>query len=199
MITLQDILLFEQLQNKSFMDFDGGLDDCLTLMYVHDHDNRRNCTLKHYRKTNKDALNMGNPSKDLRRFLAMVQADMQYINQFSHPIVDEEQSEKKHDKLTPAIQSLLFHGGINVQWLMQQGLDMLPILTEGLDSMIRREKEEQRFNILQLIAPHIKESAFMQLKRRWKFPWEEPQQQQEISESLNNKIARFIFGKKKNE
>jgi len=196
-ITLNDIITWEALRKKSFMRFNSGeIDDITTLMYVHDHSNKREYTQDFYCKFLRKKIEEGNPPKELHKFLKMVEQDLKYVNQFS----SNDKKEEGHDMeepsfMTPMINAILF-SGINPQWFLCQGLDILPILSQGYEEKMQRDMENQRFWAMLLVSPHIKSSAFDKLKRDLTFGWEKAKAGLDKITQSDINLAHAIFGKK---
>lgn len=196
-ITLRDILLFEKLEQKSFMDFNSAnAHDISVLMYVHDQSNKREYTRDFFCQFMERKINEGKAPKELGKFLRMIEKDLEYVNQFSDKVTEnpheKDDADKSDRRLTPAILRILY-SGISPEWLMHQGMDILPVLTEGYALKHQDEFADKRFWTMMMMSPHVKRSSLQQLEKSLRTP-EEKAGKEQVSEALNTKIAHAVFG-----
>ena len=145
MVTLQDIITFERLTDRTFLTFGQEQDDIFTLMYCHDHSEQRKHTLDFYVKTTKDHLDNPNIVKEVNKFAQEIQKDIEFCNQFVKTQTERNRHDDEPiDKLSPLI-LLIMMDGIEPSWVLSQGVEWLDILAEAHQIKMDRQYKYDRF------------------------------------------------------
>ena len=151
MLTLANIIEWEQLTGKKLQEYDSSsIDDMAALGYVQ-YEDRRKWTLAEY----KDALLLAKETKELESVARRAALEFRYIAQFNARRVEAD-DEKNDDSITDICGQLITNG-IDGNFLLSRGLEDLGWLTRaacqpllGLSATIavlRQEQSTQRQRI----------------------------------------------------
>ena len=176
-IKIKQIIRWEQLRDKPFYEMDATDEiDVVALMYVtapeQDIDNS---TFETFQQV-ADTKSCENLSKSISRYL-------NYVNQFSPKIKDEEQTtdpmaldkeDKKDEQIRVSeIATGLIFDGVDANYLLNDAeICDLPMLCKGAEMKMRRDKEDSRLWSFLQLQPYM-DGKVKTTTDFYPFPWEE--------------------------
>ena len=189
MLTIENVIQWEQLTHKRLHDFDGGsVDDITALGYVQYAD-RHKYTLAEYR----DALLSAPNTKALESVARRAALDFKYIEQFTAAVeADKKDGNLANDESVTEICGQLITGGIDGAFLLSRGLEDLRWLSQAALNHQQRVMENSRFWAYLQLSPYIDKNKAKNAKEFLPFEWESPLDSDHITE-LEQKIAAALF------
>lgn len=184
MITIKNLIRFEQLRKKSFFLIDyTDEEDVTALLYV-----TSGMSDTYTLKTYEELLKNGTW---LKKEQARLEAESALAGQYQQ-IKDKEDAESKEETQTlESIISDLVAGGIDPDWLYNK-MDLcdLPSIIESFTNRERSRLEEKRLFTAITVMPHVK--GIKDPKQILTFPWEKVHESKKLTEEERLK-AETVF------
>ena len=188
MLTLSNIIEWEQLTGKKLQEYDGSsIDDMAALGYVQ-YEDRRKWTLAEY----KDALMRAKEMKELESVARRAALEFRYIAQFTAKV---EADGEKSDESVTEICGQLITKGIDGNFLLSRGLEDLGWLTRAAQKHEQQQLENARFWAYLQLSPYIDKNKAKNAKEFLPFAWETLESS--TITDMEKKLARAFFGNKK--
>ena len=186
MLTLANIIEWEQLTGKKLQEYDGSsIDDMAALGYVQ-YEDRRKWTLAEY----KDALLLAKETKELESVARRAALEFRYIAQFNARRVEAD-DEKNDDSITDICGQLITNG-IDGNFLLSRGLEDLGWLTRAACQHEQKAWENSRFWAYLQLSPYLDKNKVHNAKEFLPFAWEAPLESETITD-MEKKIAAALF------
>ena len=189
MLTIGNIVQWEQLRKKSFIDFDANdEEDKLVLCFV--------VSGKRYRYSAfKAAVSDADVSKDVQRYIDEINSEFKYLSQFmlekNDADTEKTLSNEPKTKISTIVGQIIFNG-TELKNLLSMGIEWIPWISKSFGEYEKNKKLEHRFWARVALSPYIKEGTT--LHQFLPFPWEDATDN--VSD-LDVKTAKFLF--KRNE
>lgn len=186
MLTLANIIEWEQLTGKKLQEYDGSsIDDMAALGYVQ-YEDRRKWTLAEY----KDALLLAKETKELESVARRAALEFRYIAQFNARRVEAD-DEKNDDSITDICGQLITNG-IDGNFLLSRGLEDLGWLTRAACHHEQKAWESSRFWAYLQLSPYLDKNKVHNAKEFLPFAWEAPLESETITD-MEKKMAAALF------
>lgn len=189
MLTLANIIEWEQLTGKRLQEYDGNsVEDMAALGYVQ-YAERRKWTFAEYR----EAILTAKETKELESVARRAALEFRYIAQFNNTVEANASGEKSTESVTEICGQLITNG-IDGNFLLSRGLEDLRWLTRAAQQHEQRRLENSRFWAYLHLSPYIDKNKVKNAKEFLPFAWEAPLERDTITE-LDKKLAKAFFGK----
>ena len=189
MLTIGNIVQWEQLRKKSFIDFDvNDEEDKLVLTFVISGKRSRYSAFK-------AAISEADVARDVREYINEINSEFKYLGQFMLDKNDDDIENSSSDgakaKISTIIGQIIFNGA-DVKNLLSLGIEWIPWISESFGEYEKNKKLEHRLWARVSLSPYVKEGTT--LHQFLPFPWEDAADN--VSD-LDIKTAKFLF--KQNE